>query len=258
MKYPVAQTLVSLVRAVRQTRRISLIGGLLTMGAICGLLVLKFEPFSRLAMLVPAILYFSRKVFGWVQGRQAEQQLAFEQQFLALGSEPEQLAGSFDRESKIWRHSAIVQGLRATRFMPQLDSLPRENLRNRLLTQFRKSFTALLPPEQKIDVALLIVWMATWMYHSSVQPAHSQEPLTFLALSGVFLFAIIILTEWYARKVYRRVTSGISRFEIEMADWMSEHLASIQDLEPLRSRYTRKEFFRDKPWFTARKRAESK
>jgi len=243
--------ILSIVQVVRRSQNLSATTAALTLGSITTLFFLPIDVTARLTMLVPSLFFFSRKIFVYVYSRNAAERLEFEEQFVSLGSNPEHFRDSLASKSDTWSRSAIVRSVRGADYRPYLDVPPANVLTKKLERHLRRAFSEMILPKPEIDHILLAIWMASWIYFAILHPSPSVIAATVLVIAGMALFAGVIWLELNFNLAARDQRSRLHGLYWDLAEWVVDQLSDLKDRPISGSSYSRKEHFRDSPWFTA-------
>ncbi len=242
--------ILSIVKVVRRTQNLSATTAALTLGSITTLFFLPIGLSARITMLVPSLLFFSRKIFVYVYSRNATERLELEEQFVSLGSDPEHLRESLAGRSDTWSRSAIVRSVRGADYRPHMDAAPANVLTKKLERHLRHAFSEMVLPRPGIDHVLLSIWIASWVYFAILHPSPSVIAATVLIMTGMALFTGVIWIELNFNLAVRDQRSRMYGLYWDLAEWLIDQLSDIKDRVAGNSLYCRKEHFRDSPWFT--------
>lgn len=242
--------ILSIIKVVRRSQNLSATTAALTLGSLTTLFFLPIDLSARITMLVPSLLFFSRKIFVYVYSRNATERLEFEEQFVSLGSDPAHLQESLASKSDTWSRSAIIRSVRGADYRPHMDASPANVLTKKLERHLRRSFSEMILPRPGIDHILLAFWMASWVYFAILHPSPSVIAATVLVVTGMALFAGVIWIELNFNLAVRDQRGRMYGLYWDLAEWLVDQLSDLKDPGARDSLYSRKEHFRDSPWFT--------
>lgn len=243
--------IVSLTKVVRRSQTLAATSAALTLGSMTTLAFLPLSWQARWIMVVTSVLFFARKIYMYVYARHSTERLQFEERYISFCSDAKQIKDSLSPKSQMWNGSAIVRSVRSADYRPEVDASPASMLQNKLEKHLRSAFAAIMLPRTWPDSALLSSWIISWIYFAIVNPNPNVLAATVLFVTGLALFLALTWLELSLNLSVRDSRARFHRLYWDLAAWLIDQLAPGNEKISESTGYTRKEHFRDNPWFVS-------
>jgi hypothetical protein len=192
----------------------------------------------RWVVMVPTIAYLTIATYRLFGGFQVDRQLELEVRFVRFAASRKELLGSAQAAGKLWKLSALVQGLTRA----EAGARPDSDRGDFLLRSLRASTRRLLPPQAGLAIPLIVAVAISWVAVAWSNPSVRGRYLYLAVLPCLVVIGSIEWRTLHRRKEVRTSIEGLLKM---VAEWGLQEWAPFQDhrnLHPFRHRM----YYRDR------------